>query len=747
MKNCLLLVLLLIFPAFCDAQQDSEIQTLTLAAPIADHMVLQHGKPTSVWGTAQPKSTVTVAFADQTVKASADANGQWKVTLAPLAVAAASRSLMVTDSAGGRIDVKDVLVGEVWMCSGQSNMAWTLAKVKDPIVQQAGLPSVRLFKTASKTAATVQSDCQGSWQVCTPESAAQFSAVGFHFGRELSDALDVPIGLIDTSWGGKRAEAFTSIEKLKTIRGAKPLLMAWKDRADSYNVTTAKENLAHAVEKWEQKRAQIIAETPAGKKPKLPRKPKLQVEPRLDTNYPGAIFNQKIAPWTRYAIAGTIWYQGESNSKRAAEYESLLPALIKDWRDRWGNEFPFYIVQLANYRKPSTQPGVADDWAELQSIQTKVSQTVSRSGIAVINDIGEAKNIHPPNKREVGRRLALLALKQHYGKDVKVFSSPLYKAHEIENDHMVVSFTHVGSGLQARDKGELKRFEIAGKDQKWYWAKAEIVSADSIRVSSSNVSQPVAVRYAWAANPEGANLVNSAGLPASVFRTDDWPLSTKEYTVNTNENRQLAKQMAKAGYESLINGKELDAWRNPYDHGEVEVVGHEVHLKADKKFFLVSKEPVSDFMLVADIKLPQGKANSGIMFRCHVKPNKVYGYQAECDGSDRCWSAGLYDEGRRGWVWPVKKGRSKVKVDDLAKYEKESQAFFAKPKIRNALKRNDWNRYKITCRGNKITIELNGIKVTDIEDDTDAKGFIGIQHHGEKGQTYRFRNIYLKRLD
>ena len=332
MKNCLLLVLLLIFPAFCDAQQDSEIQTLTLAAPIADHMVLQHGKPTSVWGTTQPKSTVTVAFADQTVKASADANGQWKVTLAPLAVAAASRSLMVTDSAGGRIDVKDVLVGEVWMCSGQSNMAWTLARVKDPGIQQAGLPSVRLFKTVSKTAATVQSDCEGRWEVCTPESAARFSAVGFHFGRELSDALDVPIGLIDTSWGGKRAEAFTSIEKLKTVRGAKPLLMAWKDRADSYNVTTAKENLAHAVEKWEQKRAQIIAETPAGKKPKLPRKPKLQVEPRLDTAYPGAIFNQKIAPWTRYAIAGTIWYQGESNSKRAAEYESLLPALIKDWR-------------------------------------------------------------------------------------------------------------------------------------------------------------------------------------------------------------------------------------------------------------------------------------------------------------------------------------------------------------------------------------------------------------------------------
>lgn len=747
MKNCLLIVLLVIFPASCHAQQESKPKTLTLAAPIADHMVFQHGSPTNVWGTAQPESSVTVSFAGQDVQTSADANGAWSATLKPLSISAEPGSLTVSDSNGNKISVEDILVGEVWMCSGQSNMAWTLSRVKDPAVEQANLPSVRLFKTLSKTAATIQSDCEGSWKVCTPESAAQFSAVGYHFGRELSESLDVPIGLIDTSWGGKRVEAYTSVEKLKTVSKAKPLLMAWEDRVDRYSVAKAKKNLANAVKKWEQKREKMIAEAPAGENPKLPRKPKLQVPPQLIPKYPGSIFNQKIAPWTRYAIAGTIWYQGESNSKCAAEYESLLPALIEDWRSRWGSEFPFYMVQLANYRKPSTEPGTPDDWAELQAIQTKVSQTVPRCGIAVINDIGDARNIHPANKRDVGHRLALLALKQHYGKDIKVFASPLYKSHKIKNDHIEVTFEHVGSGLQARDKKNLERFEIAGEDQNWHWAKAEIVSSDSIRVSSSDVPQPVAVRYAWAANPKGANLVNSAGLPASIFRTDDWPLSTEGYTISTNDSQKLATKMAEAGYESLIDGKELSQWRNPYDYGEVEVVGNEIHLKANKKFFLVTKQQVSDFELIADIKLPKGKANSGIMFRCHVEPNKVYGYQAECDGSDRCWSAGLYDEGRRSWVWPVKKGRSKIKLEDFAKYEKESQAFFAQPKIRNALKRNDWNRYKITCVGSKITIELNGVKVTDIEDETDAKGYIGIQHHGEKGQTYRFRNIFLKQLE
>ncbi len=743
MKNYLLCALLVLIPISCFAQQDPA-STLKLAAPIADHMVLQHGKPTSVWGTAKPESAVTVAFAGQTVQATADPTGQWRVTLGPLSINAEAASLTVTAADGSKIAVNDVVVGEVWMCSGQSNMEWSLGQLKDPAIKDANHPLVRIFKTKSKTSATIQSDCKGDWKVCTPETVAGFSAVGYHFGKNLSEKLNVPIGLVDTSWSGKKVEAFTSIEKLKTVKDALPLLLEWQDLADKHDAKSAKAKYAAAMKKWKAKRTKIIAATPKGQKPKLPRKPILRNQPELNSSHPAAIFNQKIAPWTNYAIAGTIWYQGEANRARAVQYESLLTALIEDWRARWDNEFPFYIVQLANYQAATTEPGVPSGWTEIQAIQTKVSQAVPNSGIAIINDIGTEENIHPPNKKDVGHRLALLALKRHYKKDIDPFSSPLYQSHETKGDHILVTLKHVGTGLKSRDGEELKRFEIAGADKKWYWAKAEIVGKDSIHVSSGDVPEPVAVRYAWASNPTGANLVNSAYLPASVFRTDDWPLSTKGELVLSTDQSDLAKRMKEQGFESLINGDEMDAWRNPYDRGQAKVVGNEIHLLANKKFFLVSKEKVSDFTLFADIKLPAGLANSGIMFRCHVEPNKVYGYQAECDGSERRWSAGLYDEGRRGWVWPSKKGRSKV--EEFLEYEAESQAFFKKPEVNGALKRNDWNRYKITCIGNKITIELNGVKVTDIEDSTDAEGFIGIQHHGEKGQTYRFRNIYLKRI-
>ena len=199
----------------------------------------------------------------------------------------------------------------------------------------------------------------------------------------------------------------------------------------------------------------------------------------------------------------------------------------------------------------------------------------------------------------------------------------------------------------------------------------------------------------------------------------------------------------KDGWTELFNGKDLEGWTNPYTHGSAEVVDGEIHLLANKKFFLVTEQKFGDFELELEIKLPEGKANSGVMFRCHVQPNKVFGYQAECDGSDRRWSGGLYDEGRRGWIWPSTKGRSK---EEFLGHEEESKAHFAKPEVRDALKRNDWNTYRITCKGNKIKIEVNGVVTTEITDDTDAEGPIGIQHHGEKGQTYKFRNIRIKEL-
>jgi 3-keto-disaccharide hydrolase len=199
-----------------------------------------------------------------------------------------------------------------------------------------------------------------------------------------------------------------------------------------------------------------------------------------------------------------------------------------------------------------------------------------------------------------------------------------------------------------------------------------------------------------------------------------------------------------AGWTDLFNGKDLTGWKNPYEWGEAKVVDGEIHLTANKKFFLVVEKPYADFVFEGEVKLPEGKANSGFMFRCHVEPNKAYGYQAEVDGSDRCWSGGIYDEGRRGWLWPSKTGRTKEK--EALKHEQESQAHFQKPEVRDALKRNDWNKYRITCKGNQFKIEVNGVVTTEYEDDMDAEGFLAIQHHGEKGQTYRFRNLRVKEL-
>ena len=741
MKYISALLLCLIFQFQAVAQQDTN--ALKLAAPIADHMVLQHGKATSVWGTAKPESRVAVSIGDQSVESAVDEKGHWSVTLEPLQISSEPATMKVTSSEGDAISVNDILVGEVWMCSGQSNMAWTLRRTKDPEADTADMPMVRLFKTVSKTADTVQSDCEGVWKVTTPNAAADFSAVGFHFGRELYDELKVPIGLIDTSWGGKPVEAFTTREKLLTVENAVPLVEEWDATAAKYDAEAAQTRFDAALEKWKKKRAEIVANTPEGTKPKFPRRPKLQVQPELDTRYPGSIYNQKVAPWTNYAIAGSIWYQGESNAGRAVQYESLLTAMIEDWRAKWKSDFPFYIVQLANFKKPSEKSGVASQWAELQHFQTCVAQNMADCGVAVINDIGVANDIHPKNKRDVGHRLALLALKKHYGKDIEAFASPLYKSHRVSDDHIDVSMEHVGAGLKSLDDSELKRFEIAGANQQWHWAKAEIVSKDTIRISSEAVPQPVAARYAWASNPEGANLVNSGGLPASIFRTDKWPLST-DNVFTLRPPSETKTRMAKRGFAPLFNERNLKGWRNPYDFGTAKIVGNEIQLTADKKFFLVTEKKYANFVLFVEINLPEGQANSGIMFRCHVEPNKVYGYQAECDGSDRRWSGGLYDEGRRGWVWPSKKGRSND--EKMLEYEEESQAHFAKPEIRDALKRTDWNRYKITCQDNKITIELNGVKVTEIKDDTDADGYIGIQHHGEKGQTYRFRNIFIKEL-
>ena len=733
-------------------------EALRLAAPIGDHMVLQQGKPTSVWGWAPVGAAVEVSFAGQSHQAKADADGAWVVTLEPLKTNSKAQVLTVT-SGDTTLELEDVLVGEVWMCSGQSNMAWTLDRTGDAetFIAAADHPQIRLFNTARETASEPQRDCTGEWAVCTPESAKSFSAVGYHFGRTLAEALekDTPIGLVNTAWGGKPSESFTSWKKLASVPTAERLLDEWDQQQAAFDEPKATAAYEKAQTRWEEQVAKIREEAKAQgeKATKFPRRPQPPVAPALNSNFPASISNHMIEPWTHYAIAGAIWYQGESNQWRARQYRDIFPAMIEDWRERWDDDFPFYFVQLANFMDPSTEPGTPNQWAELQEAQLLTLQRVPDTGIAIINDIGEARDIHPKNKNDVGKRLARWALAEHYGKEVDPISGPLYREHAVEKDGVRITFDHVGDGLKTRDGGKLQRFEIAGEDQEFVWANAKITKdGQSVIVSSPDVKKPASVRYAWAANPEGANLVNSAGLPASLFRTDEWPGITDgvQTFAESQVKRQVANldkvhaQLEERGWTVLFNGRDLTGWKNPYEWGEATVVDGEIHLLADKKFFLCTEKTYGDFVFTGEVKLPEGKANSGFMFRCHVEPNKVFGYQAEVDGSDRRWSGGLYDEGRRGWIWPSQKGRSKE--EKFLAHQEESQAHFKKPEVQNALKRLDWNKYEITCRGSQITIKVNGVVTTRFQDDTDAEGYIGIQHHGEDGQVYRFRNLYLREL-
>lgn len=754
MKTCLLLTVLL-FSSLAFVQRSASAQEsvtkLTLASPIGDNMVFQRGQACGVWGTATPKTQITVKFGPQSADATTDEKGHWSTKLKMAGANAEPQSLTIiaTDTEGNTESrtLKNILVGDVWICSGQSNMRWTVDRSNNPDEEKAGasFPNIRLFTVANKTATEPQRDCTGEWKVCAPDTVGSFSGVGYFFGRDLHQSLDIPIGLVNNAWGGKPIEAFTSPETLATVADAKPLIAEWNAKQANYNPDTAKANYEKALANWEAKVKEIREKAKKeDKKPgRLPRKPQMAGAPNRAPNFPSAIYHEMVSPWTHTGITGAIWYQGESNRARAFQYRALMQALVNDWRKQWNQpELPFYWAQLANFRQPVEEAGTESDWAELQEAQT-MAMALPNTGMAIINDIGAANDIHPRNKQDVGKRLARWALAQHYGKAIDPISGPLYERHELvdEGKAIRVHLSHTGKGLKSRDGEPLGHFELAGDDKQYVWAKASIdEDGKSVTVSSDEVEAPVAVRYAWAANPEKANLVNSAGLPANLFRTDDWKRATADRNTlaaasfSIDALRRKNAQLEKAGWEVLFNGENTEGWRNPYGWGDVKVALGEIQLTANKKFFLVTEKEYDNFHFKAEVKLPEGTANSGFMFRCHVKPNKVWGYQAEVDGSERRWSGGLYDEGRRGWVWPHK--GTKAGMDH-----------FADEKVKGALKRNDWNRYDIICNGDQIHIRVNGVTTTKIKDATDAKGFLALQHHGEKGAVYRFRNVMVKPIE
>jgi sialate O-acetylesterase len=520
-----------------------------LPAIFGDHMVLQQGSKLPVWGSAEPGEKVTVSLGGQKAEAVAGADGKWLVKLEPVKASEAALDMVVESSHASRLTFHDVLVGEVWVCSGQSNMAWPLsATFSSPEIPKANHPGIRLFKVGFKVAFEPQSDCEGQWVVCTPESVASFSGVGYFFGRELHETLRVPVGLIGSYCSGTPAQAWTSLETLRAHEPLKGYLdTIEKLRADRVRIeedydkkylpaweAEHKKWLEECRKPYDQACLRWAAEVKKAKaegKP-LPPKPELkQPEPhkyecrtRRGDN-PTVLHNGMIAPLMPFAIKGVIWYQGESNCNLPILYRTLFPALISGWRKSWAQgDFPFLFVQLANSTGESSGVHLLRE-AQLRTL------ALPNTGMAVTIDIGEPK-IHPRNKKDVGLRLALAARHVAYGLEF-VYSGPLYKSMKIEGDKVRLTFDHVGGGLMiasappsrpgdipAPPAVELKGFTIAGTDKKFMPAQAKI-EQDTVVVWSDQVKLPLAVRYGWTDTPD-VNLYNKEHLPASPFRTDDW---------------------------------------------------------------------------------------------------------------------------------------------------------------------------------------------------------------------------------
>ncbi|GAA4429145.1 sialate O-acetylesterase [Pontibacter saemangeumensis] len=504
---CLLLLLPLSNRLYAD---------IKLPALLADHMVLQQDTAVTLWGWADPGETVQVtgSWNNKAAKAVADAAGNWQVKLH---TPKAGGPFTVRFKGKNEIQLENVLAGEVWICSGQSNMHFPVAPIENSgwatgvvnykeEIAKADYPKIRMFTVAREVADEPQQDVEGNWQVASPATVGDFSAVAYFFARELYEKSGLPVGLINTSWGGTPAEGWTQKKVLESDADFRPILERYAEDVKKFPeaIGVYKQEL----EQWKEEAAEA---KDRGEKPAAtPR------EPMGPTHHksPYKLYNAMIAPLLPYTIKGAIWYQGESNADRAYQYRKLFPAMIANWRQGWKSDFPFYFVQIAPHR--SQRP-------EIREAQLLTMQTIPNTGMAVITDAGDWLDIHPRNKQVVGKRLALWALAKDYGQKNTVYSGPVYKSMQVTKGRIKLSFDHIGGGLVAKG-GELTEFTIAGADQQFVPAKARL-EGNKVVVWSDEVKNPVAVRFAWERIPE-PNLYNKAGLPASPFRTDTWSAET-----------------------------------------------------------------------------------------------------------------------------------------------------------------------------------------------------------------------------
>ncbi len=513
MKRCSLFVILTVVTLLSAAVARAEIK---LSSIIGDNMVLQRGMAVPVWGWAEPWEKVKVTFAGQTHRATAGKDGKWQVKLD--AMKANTKPQSMTIKGANTITLKNILVGEVWICSGQSNMAWPVRASNDPDLEIAAAkyPHIRMISVPQVGTQEAQNDFKGQWEACTPEVAANFSAVGYFFGRQLHQTLDVPVGLIDNAWGGSAAEAWIPRDVLAKHDRYGALLKQWDDLAAKYDHDKAMAAYRQRRAKWQDAAKEAKA---AGKPiPRAPRAPRNQL---TGNHRPANIYNGVLHPTIGYGIKGAIWYQGESNSSRAYQYRHLFPLMIQTWRDKWGQgDFSFYWVQLADFMDESDQPQDSA-WAELREAQTMAMSKLKNTGQAVIIDIGEGRDIHPRNKQGVAKRLARWALAKDYGIKL-VHQSPTFKSIEISGNRAVITFDHVGQGLYSFDhRTKVLGFTAAGPNQSFVNVDAKIIAKDKIQITATALKQIASVRYAWANNPK-VNLYNRDGLPATPFRTDQW---------------------------------------------------------------------------------------------------------------------------------------------------------------------------------------------------------------------------------
>lgn len=487
----------------------AESTTLRLPAVFSEGMVLQRGRPIPVWGWSQPGATITVRLDTATTQAVVGIDGAWCAVLPPMP-SGGPHELTVTAGDIVRI-VRDVVVGEVWVCSGQSNMAFPVRNSAD--AEEAALasyPMLRAFRSDAVPLPFPTNDMPGSWLRADSPAVTNWYATAFYFGRALHRELGVPLGLLMVAWGGTPIEAWMPRSLVERLPAAAEFLT----NSDAYPA-----RYPQLLNEWEERRASLLASGRSNELRYL-RKP---IPPERNPSLAAVQYNSRIAPITSFPVRGVIWYQGEANSHgpRTLRYAELLRALIAQWRRDWDDELPFGIVQLPGFRPPPNEPVESHSaWAAMREQQLSVARALPRTGLAITIDVGEADDIHPKRKTEVGERLAIWALRDVYGRREFTPCGPIYREMSTEGSSIRIRFDHA-EGLHARG-GKPQALAIAGADRVWHHAEARIDGTDLV-VWSSAVPEPVAVRYGWADHPP-CNLYNGAGLPASPFRTDDWPL-------------------------------------------------------------------------------------------------------------------------------------------------------------------------------------------------------------------------------